>query len=796
MKFTLKSQIIPLLAFLAPLGVLLFIFRGLIFLNQFFLSNDVILQLLPYLSYRTHGALISQNILSGFPLFVSTNVSWWYPVSTYLFAAFAPITAYSALTFGNMVLTYLFSYLYARQIHVSHPGAIMAATIFTFSGQVMLWASSTINTNYYFILPAVLLLFELGYTLRWPARLVLFSLLGALLGVGLLSAHVQYVVYIHTFYFVYVLAQTLLYSRVKEWRVALTALAVPYACSFVVGLPMVRAVLSFQPETLRASGVDLAQSVGGGYLPWDIVHLFLPFWNLSFFPSTNPNLYLGVLPLILLALFLPSLRKTRNAYAVWFAATLSFCLIASIRYSPLAYLLHALPFWNAFREPQRIMFVGEFAAAMLCGFTLDYLAWHWKQIDFYRSKTVQVILKVFLFFALPLILVITAVRLFFFDAILSRIDSYVLARVYPHTTGLPKEHYLAVASTYLYQLLDQFSFFDWQMVVFVASFAASVLLLRARALSAERFATLAVLLVCLNMAAAYGWYYEMVDAKQVTAVPHTVEAIRNLEKGNISPFRVYSVFPAETVYNDSVACSLSPEEKVVLQNELLQPNAPIYFSLDSVEGYENFMPARVSEQLGYIGSESTAVKNPLFLQKLPLAQKLDIIFGRSNALRAFNVKYVVSGMPLSYPTLTFKGSWQLGHCKTPVYLYQLAGAWPRYFLTNQTAVATSSDPAQVFDALNAHASPFVLFNEDAVLPASSSSPFFEEVIPRAGERDLTFDRVSCATDCTLLVGNTYLRGWSATVDGAPAPVRRANYVYMALTLTSGEHAIVFTYRQP
>ncbi|MFZ2500429.1 MAG: hypothetical protein WAW90_00365, partial [Minisyncoccia bacterium] len=245
----------------------------------------------------------------------------------------------------------------------------------------------------------------------------------------------------------------------------------------------------------------------------------------------------------------------------------------------------------------------------------------------------------------------------------------------------------------------------------------------------------------------------------------------------------------------SVACSLTPDETVEIQKELLQPNSSLSFGIDSVEGYENFMPARISNALGYIGSESTAVANPLFLERIPLEQKLQKILSRKNVLKAMNVKYVTSGIPITDSDLSLVKSLQVGHCKNAVYLYELHGVWPRYFVTNNVAQATStSDYGVVFDELNLHQTPVVLFNSSVSIEKSPAKTFVTEAIPTLGERDMRFDHVTCTASCAFFVGNTFLDGWRAMVDGNPAPIYRVNYTYMALVLEPGEHTIVLTYQ--
>ena len=45
----------------------------------------------------------------------------------------------------------------------------------------------------------------------------------------------------------------------------------------------------------------------------------------------------------------------------------------------------------------------------------------------------------------------------------------------------------------------------------------------------------------------------------------------------------------------------------------------------------------------------------------------------------------------------------------------------------------------------------------------------------------------------LVVSDTWLRGWSATLDGESVPVLRANYAFRAVGVPAGRHEVVFRY---
>jgi hypothetical protein len=50
--------------------------------------------------------------------------------------------------------------------------------------------------------------------------------------------------------------------------------------------------------------------------------------------------------------------------------------------------------------------------------------------------------------------------------------------------------------------------------------------------------------------------------------------------------------------------------------------------------------------------------------------------------------------------------------------------------------------------------------------------------------------------CLLILAENWAEGWSARVDGAPAPVYRVNFLQQAVRLGPGRHDIVFHYTAP
>jgi len=786
--------------FLLPLVVLTFVFRDLLFFGGFFSNGDVILANLPFLFYRgMSDTLIVQNIFSGFPLFVSTNSVWFYPLGTFLFSHLASTTAYIVLDVGYIVLAYAFTYLYARKMRLSPLAAVFAAMIFVFSGQLMLWAPSVVMTSYYFLLPVSLYLLELALEKGSWVRVALLSVLGALLGTGWLTSHVQFVIYIHTFFLVYAAAR-LLFQKVRAWRTACISIGIPYAISFLVGLPMIWAILSFQHETLRAGGVSLAQSVASGYMPWDFIRYLLPFWSVGFISTGEPNLYIGIVPMLVLLIVFFSYKHIEHRHAPLYLWTLLFCLTASVYYSPLGIALHHLPLWNALRDAPRIMFIGSWAEAMLAGIGLDYMIARWREIDFYRTRGVLIVTRIFLYACLPVAVAFSLVHIFFLRMIEARLDGYFLTHMYARTTHLPPAHYLKLIGIYTHQIIDQFSLFDSSMIFLLLFFALSLVLLKnQRKISGNEFAALAIALTAINFASVYANHIPTVQADRIFEPPHTVRTIRFLQKGDPSPFRVFSIFPGQTLYNDTIACPRSEEETLRLEQELLQPNIGMFYNVDSVDGYDNYMPARVSEAIGFIGSERSFAAQALVSRAIPQERKLQEIIARKNVLRAMNVRYVVTAIPITDPSFQLADSLSIGSCHDTVLLYRLVETWPRYFVTNnfKNSADGTHDAASMLDELNGYANPVVLFDDASRVPVRTNADIHTvQVAPTFDTLGMQFQKVRCEASCALLAGNTFLSGWTAMVDGRPSPILRANYLYMAVVLSPGVHDVEFSYQKP
>lgn len=136
-----------------------------------------------------------------------------------------------------------------------------------------------------------------------------------------------------------------------------------------------------------------------------------------------------------------------------------------------------------------------------------------------------------------------------------------------------------------------------------------------------------------------------------------------------------------------------------------------------------------------------------------------------------------------------------------VHVYQNQRAVPRASL--QTSYQLADDPTALerFASAGVAATQPVVLLDRAPEPAPPASGSTAANSP--GEVRWLLDsaqelRLETQADfpALLLVTDSWSPGWSATVDGQPAAVLRANYLHRAVSLPAGRHVIEFRYRVP
>ncbi len=128
----------------------------------------------------------------------------------------------------------------------------------------------------------------------------------------------------------------------------------------------------------------------------------------------------------------------------------------------------------------------------------------------------------------------------------------------------------------------------------------------------------------------------------------------------------------------------------------------------------------------------------------------------------------------------------------PLRLYRVHHALPRTYVVGGARVASGEAARRLL------VDPGLDLRREVVLASGSSSPASLPGTSRV--TDLRADRVrlhaSLGAPGYVVLVDTYDPGWRARIDGADAPVLRANEAFRAVRLPAGEHDVEMIYRPP
>lgn len=816
-----KNKYFNFLFFLLPIICIFFVFREVIFSSKIFSHLDVLTNYIPYYNalYKAPD-LIQQGISSGFPIYLSVSTTWFNPINKLLFHFFDAFDAFRFLDITYLIGAYIFTYLYAKRLQLSHYSSVLVGLVYIFSGQVMLWSATIIITSYYFLLPVVLYVLDVAFFSKknW-FKWVLFCISGVLLGMGWLSGHVQFVIYLHIFIGVYFAYEVFSSENFRDTNLITQffPLILMNILSFIVGYPIISALINFLPVSARVGGVTLDMMSANTYLPYHLIHYLLPSFSVPYpiipYQPAFQN-YIGILPFILLIFGLLNFKKITKSrpYSRFFMWAGLFCLLASMRYSPIIYIFHYLPFLKTFREAPRIMYIGDFCLAVFIGFVLDDLIMNKENFTESLGKFLKVTRRFFLWLIVPVVAVFSFSYIFFFEKMEVFVRNYFLTHIYPHTlAGLPKEHYFNLIHSYLVIFIGQFSVYNKDVVALIIFGVLSYLLLKnLKNLSVNKFLSYAVLIVVFNFLLIYSNRIHGISRSDYFDRPTSASIIMNREKGG-EPFRIFSPLNDVSIFDESTRCNFPKTEgwemskqEFILRKELLEPNLNMLYGVESADGYEPYIPNRMIGLMEYLGSRF-AVDNThgmgLTSENISINKKINKFAERKNILRSLNIKYVLSYFPIKDVDFQEIALDQVGVCQSPVHIYELSKTWPRYFLTDGvTILGDAHNEGEIYKTymgeLASSTKPTIFLEKP--LPSSVNIPNskggFVSLTPK-----ITSDSLSFTTNQSksgyLFIGNAWLPNWHATIDGKQVEILKANYIYMALAIPAGNHEIVFKYTQ-
>ncbi len=210
----------------------------------------------------------------------------------------------------------------------------------------------------------------------------------------------------------------------------------------------------------------------------------------------------------------------------------------------------------------------------------------------------------------------------------------------------------------------------------------------------------------------------------------------------------------------------------------LHNNEGMLFALESAGGYRSLQPDRTWTLLRALSD------HPVRYNRATVADPPEAY------LDVMGIEWLIAGPrpPGTDPATVRSGRWSLYRRSSPPPRASLIGAWVVADGADQ-ALHRLADPGFDVDAT------VILEEEPSVGPSGTGGSAGVARYRPQGEQAIVVE-VDARRPAMVLIRNPYDPGWSATVDGEPAPVLVADYAVTAVAVPAGHHVVRLTYDDP
>ncbi len=713
-----------------------------------------------YISAHGWIAYWMPAILSGQPTGAAFFADLFYP--TLLARLVLPVHVVWTWTFVfHLSLAGLGTYLFVRELRTGVIPAFLAGVAYMFAGSLvtLTFAGHDGRLIGSALLPLALFFLHRGMTRQ---KFAYFVLTGLILGLQLLSGHIQKVYYTGLVLTAYFLFQ--LINLVRQTRYAAAGLKLVGFFLFSLGFAAALCAVQYLPIMQNMPYASRGSERGYEYATsWSLpiietLDLISPRFSggLDAYWGKNPfklhSEYLGILPLLcaLIAVFRRWKDRFTRFFTFSFLATL---LLAWGGNTPLYYIPYYLfPGVSKFRGPAMIFFACAFSIVVLAGLGLDYL-FRQLQDRTAAGKAIQPALIGSSAFTL-LLLLFAALR----EPMLALLRSGTVQT----------ENKLAALSAHYPALVNGFLLAS----VFAIGGFLLIWLLSRGLLRPLSFSVLAACLMVLDI----GISLRLWDS----------------EKGYIRG----TARPAEYFAPDEVCAFLQNDTTLyrVLPLNYERSDDGILM-LNGIHSTGGQMPNPLQSYQDFIGAGSS------------------VLFAAGNLLQPnfmnlANVKYIIT-VPLpenvsGYDQRTQDIIAQLrAYFSQPRFIpvfqgrryaiYENLSCLPRAFLVSGYELLPGKDEviSRLMDPGFDPARTALLYDN----PGFTSPPdsFFGSAEITQYDCNAITVHYRSSTPALLILSENYHPDWKATVDQKPVPVLRAYHTFRAVPVPAGEHVVSFRY---
>ncbi len=673
----------------------------------------------------------------------------------------------AAVALLRLFVAGFFTYLLAREIGIGWPGALLAMVAFAFSGPLIGWVGYPLLSVVAW-LPVMLWTTERALVRKSGGYAVGC---GLAIGAQFLGGHPEtsfHVLLVWLAYAVYRMVD------MEGWRLSrLWPHLLRMAASGVIGgllgaiqvLPFLDAVsqsaivIQRQIESTSRSTSLFARL----FLEWHawptVVTVLLPRYFGSpvdasyLYPYSNyleQNAYVGVLPLALaLAVTWQAirLRSIPHRSHILFLALMAILSLGTAVRLPVLNAINYLPLFEV-SAPGRLRMVYALAVSLLAGMSLD-------RIRTGDRITLRLVVRGLAYLALANLALVACA---YIGLALGRGAVTDLGRGFIDANwgtpyySKPLEHYYALLETRLDQTLARLCPGNvlTYLPVLVAVIWFALYWLERRTSRVHIWSWVAMSLTTADAFFLGAGFNPTIARQELFPTPG---AIRFLQQDS-------------SVY------------RICATGLILYPNASMIYGLDDVRGYEPVVPARYVALIDRLEGHYRLRTNSLFANvDEPL---LDLL----------NVRYVLSDQPLS-------GRWELVYQgEGSVRVYRSREALPRAFVVYRAKVVDNA--AQSLNRTTDHSFDFrrsVILEEQPFdgegWGGEPTDPPIADIV--GYEPDRVTVQVETSVSGLLVLTDSYMRGWRASVDGDRVHLYAADHAFRAVEVPAGRHQVVFSY---
>jgi hypothetical protein len=694
-------------------------------------------------------------LMCGVPLIAEIQSGLFYPPNI-VFRIFSLDIATNISLFLHLYLLALCTYYFARQIHISRAGALIAGSVFCFCGPVFLRLFIGHHTDLYTIawIPAVFLVVSRIGTMPGCKN---FIYLGLILCLQFLAGHPQYLFYTIFFSWLYVLfvnRHLLRWNLIRSWVLRNIGFFFSICIAVLIVLPQIVPIyemLSLSPR----HNLDIRDVAWFSFPPQNLLTFLtplifgdgvrLPYWGL--YNLWEMCAYCGTMSLLLSAVAIRHLKKLDQVVFFLFLAVLAL-IMALGEHTPLLKLFyHIFPGFKMFRGHSKAHIFCCFAIALLAGIGYDALRRYTIRQD--RRFFAPFLGGLGLFFVLLMMIPYSGLMEDPIKSFLSDVQND--PRSYLPVAGIDKAEFVEAA---IKQAVMSVRYF--LISLFLGIF---LVLFTLRWGSHRLLNTITILFILTDLFIFGKTFVSSVDIHHWDLKQEALEFL-NRDKNQ---------------YRTAIITSFGPKYGVTSL-------------LHQIIGDYPYVLSRYSRLYNLANRGK-----PTPLMKISAIQRVSPVYN------LFNLKYLVVN---SNRILDIPGYYEVYNDGILSILHN-EYAKNRVYLPRRIKIVNEENEALrgVFE-LPAISGEQIILERDSVAKLSfeyGSLLHREDPAETVEIVDYSSNRIELrahlASDAWVILTDTFYPGWKATIDGqSEAIIVPANYVFRAIYVPKGLHEIVFQYK--